>query len=203
MSQQKKKPKFKRGFKKWSDDKCLELRKKLGLKNISPLCGFDLCKFFKIPILTPGEIKGQDPKMLKHLLSNGSNDWSAATVPLGNDKYLVIHNNTHSLPRQQSNVMHELAHIICGHKVDQDKLSLGLSGFLRDYNEEQENEAEWLGACLQLPRPALIWALKKGMSERDIADYFNASIEMTRYRINITGVKAQLHYSKLNRYNYP
>lgn len=134
--------------------------------------------------------------MLKHLLAEGSNNWSAVTIPIGRNKYWIIHNNTHTHSRQQSNLMHELAHIICGHKVDDAKLNLGLSGFLRDYNEEQENEAEWLGACLQLPRPALLWALKKGMSQNDIADYFNASIEMTRFRINITGVKSQLRYLK-------
>ncbi len=196
MSQQQKKPKLRRGFKKWSDEKSIELRGKLELKHISPLCGFELSKFFKIPVFTPSEIKGLAPDMLNHLLMKGSKDWSAATIPIGNDKYLIIHNPTHNHARQQSNLMHELAHIICGHKVDDDKLNMGLSGFLRDYNEEQENEAEWLGACLQLPRPALLWALKKGMSQNDIANYFNASIEMTRYRINITGVKSQLRYLK-------
>lgn len=196
MSQQQKKLKFKRGFKKWSDEKSIELRNKLGQTDISPLCGFELCKFFEIPIFTPSDIKGQDPSMLNHLLMEGSSDWSAATIPIGNDKYWIIHNNIHAHPRQQSNLMHELAHIICGHKIDQAKLNLGLSGFLRDYNEEQENEAEWLGACLQLPRPALLWALKKRMSQQEIADYFNASLEMTRYRINITGVKSQIHYTK-------
>ncbi|GGD11382.1 ImmA/IrrE family metallo-endopeptidase [Hyunsoonleella pacifica] len=196
MSQQQRKPKLRRGFKTWSDKKSVECRKWLGLSAVAPLCGFELCENLKIPVLTPKDVKGQNPILLENLLGEGSNIWSAATIPLGNNKFWIIHNDTHSSPRQQSNLMHELAHIICEHKVDESKLKLGLSGFLRDFDEEQENEAEWLGACLQLPRPALLWALKKGMSQKDIANYFNASEEMTRYRINVTGVMSQLHYAK-------
>jgi Zn-dependent peptidase ImmA (M78 family) len=88
--------------------------------------------------------------------------------------------------------MHELAHVICGHKVSEEIVKTGLTGFLRNHDEQQENEAEWLGSCLQLPRTALIWALKEKMTNIDIADHFNASEEMVKYRINITGVKKQI-----------
>jgi Zn-dependent peptidase ImmA (M78 family) len=88
--------------------------------------------------------------------------------------------------------MHELAHIICEHKVSDEILNTGLIGFLRNHDVQQENEAEWLGSCLQLPRPALVWALKEKMNNGEIAEYFNASEEMVRYRINITGVNKQI-----------
>lgn len=107
-----------------------------------------------------------------------------------------MHNPTHSDARQQSNIMHELAHIICDHKVDKDKLVNSLSGFLRNYDEIQENEAEWLGACLQLPRQALLYSLKNNLSEDDIALKYCASVEMVRFRINTSGVKNQLRYSR-------
>ncbi len=191
-----KKNKFKWGFKKWSDDTTIRLRKELELLPSSALCAFDLCNHLNIPIFEPNMIKGLDAKKLNHLLNEGSSDWSAATIPLGVDKNIIIHNTQHSAPRQQSNLMHELAHILCEHKVPSEIINLGLSGFLRHHNEEQENEANWLGACLQLPRPALLWALKKEMSEEDISTHFNASAEMVRYRINITGVRKQLFFRR-------
>jgi len=196
MPQQKKKTKFKRGFKKWSDDKTVEIRKELGLFAYSPLCAFDLCNHLEIPIFEPNQIKGLSKEKLDILLNSGGSHWSAATIPVDNEKYIIIHNPNHSDARQQSNLMHELAHILCNHKTSDDKIDLGLSGFLRNHNEEQENEAEWFGACLQLPRPVLLWALKQNMSEKEIAMYYNASMEMVKYRINITGVKRQLSYSK-------
>lgn len=184
----KKKTKYRYGFKKWSDDKAIQIRKELGLYASSPLCAFDLCKHMRIPLFVPDEIKGLSKENLSNLLGEGHGHWSAASIPV-NDKFIIVHNPTHIPARQQSNLMHELAHIICEHKIPDDKNILGLSGFLRNHDENQENEAEWFGACLQLPKPALIWALKKKMTILEIAEHFNASIEMVKYRINISGVK--------------
>lgn len=196
MLQQQKKVKYRRGFKKWSDEKAIELRRQLGLKDFSSLCAFELCKHLNITVLEPNQISGLPIESINELLGPGSSHWSAASVPIKEDKYLIIHNPLHSEARQQSNLMHELAHIICKHKVPNEKQNLGLSGFLRNHDEEQENEAEWFGSCLQLPRPALLWALRNKMGIDEIASHFNASSEMVRYRINITGVKRQLNYIK-------
>jgi len=184
----KKKIKYRYGFKKWSDDKTISLRKELGLYPSSPLCAFDLCKHLGIPLFVPDEIEGLSEKHLNNLLGEGNSHWSAASIPV-QDKFLIVHNPTHTSARQQSNLMHELAHIICDHKIPEDKTNLGLSGFLRNHDEAQENEAEWFGACLQLPKPALIWALKNKMTENEIAEHFNASKEMVKYRTNISGAK--------------
>lgn len=196
MTKPQPKIKYKRGFKNWADKKSVELRVKLGLHASSPLCAYKLCEHLQVPIKEPKDIINLPEDSINELLGDGSDKWSAATVPLPNKKYWIIHNPTHSSARQQSNLMHEIAHILCNHQVSKEKLNLGLSGFLRNYNQDQENEAEWLGACLQLPRPALISSLKNDMSIEEIAEKYNASIEMTRYRINITGVKRQLAYMK-------
>ncbi|MCI2228288.1 ImmA/IrrE family metallo-endopeptidase [Polaribacter sp. MSW13] len=191
-----KKKKYSYGFKKWSDDKSISIRQEMSLYASQPLCAFKLCDYLKIPILTPKDIPNIPESILTELLETGQRNWSAASIPINDNDSIIVHNPTHSDARQQSNIMHELAHIICGHKVDKGILANGLSGFLRNYDEVQENEAEWFGACLQLPRPALLYSLKNNLSEDDIALKYNASIEMVRYRINITAVKKQLHYSK-------
>lgn len=192
MSQLKKQSKFRYGFKKWADDTAIKFRTELGLKPIDALCAFKLCNHLEIPIFTPHDVPGMLDDHLDQLLGESSSHWSAATVPVSEESYIILHNPNHSDARQQSNLMHELAHVICGHKVPDETLSTGLSGFLRNHDQQQENEAEWLGSCLQLPRSALIWALKEKMIIAEIADHFNASEEMVRYRINITGVKKQI-----------
>lgn len=183
---------FKRGFKKWADEKAIELRKELNLYASSPLCAFKLCSHLGIPILNPNQISGLKNEHLNVLLTTGASHWSAATIPLPNGRFIIIHNTTHSPARQQSNLMHELAHIICEHKIEESKCHSFLSALLRNHNEVQENEAEWLGACLQLPRPALFYSLKKQMSVEEIANHYNASMEMVNYRISITGIEKQL-----------
>lgn len=189
---QPKKNSFKRGFKTWADKKSIEIRKDLGLNSNDALCAFDLISHLNIPLFVPQDFKELDQKHLDELLGNGKEHWSAATIPLKDNKCLIIHNPEHSSQRQQSNLMHELAHVLCEHKVDAEIKETGLAGLLRHHNQEQENEANWFGSCLQLPREALIWALKQKMTETEISNHFNASEEMVKYRINISGVKVQL-----------
>ena len=90
--------------------------------------------------------------------------------------------------------MHELAHVILGHNIPDDLAQLCLIFGLHYFNQKQEQEAKYLGACLQITRPGLQWALKRGFSEDQISDYFNASLDMVRYRLNITGVLIQRKY---------
>jgi len=88
--------------------------------------------------------------------------------------------------------MHEISHIICKHAPSELIRVGGLPFLLRDYNADQEEEASWLGACLQLPRPALWWAVKRRMTVDEMVQYFQASEELIRYRRQVTGIDRQL-----------
>jgi len=184
-------PKLKHGFKTFAEKTSIEYRKQLNLKPNDFLCAFKLCDHLKVPLLTPSEVSNLSPNHLSRLLGAGSDDWSAATIPIGNGEYIIIHNNVHSLPRQQSNVMHELGHIICKHESP-DTALYDLPSVLRSYNSDQEDEAIWLGAALQLPRDLLVYHLRQNNTIQEIATLCNASEEMVQYRINITGAKQQL-----------
>ncbi len=177
--------KYRKGFKTWSEDKSIELRKSLNLKPWSPMGSFDLANHLQIKITTPDNINGLSHEHIK-LLNNGDH-WSAIKIKTGST-FLIIHNDEHHKTRQESNIMHELAHIICGHEMPQNNFPhLGL--LLRDYNEEQEKEAEYFGAALQLPRIALYYAKKDfGLDTKKIAEKFNASEVMVRYRLGVTGL---------------
>jgi len=104
---------------------------------------------------------------------------------------IIIHNNKNSKYRQESDLMHELAHVICEHETPDNRRIDGFEILLRNYNEQQEKEAEWLGGCLQLPRDALVWHIKRNLSVKEIAEVFSASQTMVRFRINSTGVNRQ------------
>ena len=184
---------MRRGFKAFAEKKAIEIRKELGLKPTEFLCVFKVCEHLKIPILDIDKL-GMDEKNLNNLQGEGKSLWSAATVPVGNGKYVIVHNKLNSLARQQSDLMHEVAHIICEHKTENIEMIGDLAGLMRSYDQNQEDEAEWLGASLQLPRPALLWALKTKIGNDKICEIYSASKEMVNYRINITGVKNQVRY---------
>jgi Zn-dependent peptidase ImmA (M78 family) len=180
---------LKAGFRKNSEKISLSFRKELGLNLFDPLPARVLAKHLKIEILTPKDIIGLTQPKKDILLNKGSKEWSAVTI-LTENNYIIIHNDSHLPERQESNLMHEVAHILCEHKVSSIDSVDGL--LFRRYNPEQEAEASFMGACLQLPRLALKWALSRGMQLEQIAIHFNASIEMVRFRTNITYVKKKI-----------
>jgi hypothetical protein len=60
------------------------------------------------------------------------------------------------------------------------------------YDEDQEDEAAWLGATLLLPRPALLWIRNRGLTDDAAIEHFQASRQMFQWRLRMTGVDYQL-----------
>lgn len=178
------------GFKTKAEGIAGRFRQELGLKEQMPLPALALAKHLNVRVIVPTDIPGITSEILDILLKEpGKNQWSAAIYKKNEKKY-IIHNPTHSSCRQESNLMHELAHAICGHELE--GLETALHGCivpLRKYNEVQEAEAECLGAILHLPQKALFHyhhILKKTSDE--ISSEFNASKEMVRFRMGTSGV---------------
>ncbi len=128
-------------------------------------------------------------KALSHaLLTNDTSGWSAVTIQ-ASGLPIIIHNISHGPARQESDLFHELAHVICKHPAMR---IVSLAGFsIREYSESQEEEAAWLGGCLHLPRIALLSVVRKKLAVDLIMQRFNASEPMLRYRRNVTGIDLQ------------
>lgn len=186
---------LKRGFKASAERTAVDYRTKLGVGQTDPLCAFKLSAHLGIPIFTPANfsISASDLNNIQGTSSKESG-WSALTMVAGSGNRIIIHNGSHSPARQQSNIMHELAHIICKHEQPTPFNHISLPLSMRDYDIKQELEANTLGSTLLLPRPALIWALKGKMSIAEIASHYTASEEMVKFRIKMTGVMRQMQY---------
>lgn len=122
------------------------------------------------------------------LLNDFSSAFSAVTLFCPeNGRYMIVHNHTHSTSRKESNIMHECAHIILEHTMEEFDSTNGF--YLRNYNEAQEDEAKYLGHCLQLPKAALKKHYVYGKkTKEEISTLFNASIQVVNYRIRICGM---------------
>lgn len=193
----KKKSLLPHGFKANAERISVSYRKKLDLNVHDPLCGFELAKHLNIEVYRPAQIFPPDTNLEILLgVENDDNGWSALTMNTGKGNKIIIHNNLQAPVRQQSNLMHELSHVICEHKRPNKYEDINLPFFMRDFDAQQEEEANYLGSTLQIPREALLWALKRGMTKEEIGDYFQASISMVTFRINSTGVMRQLSYMR-------
>src|SRR5215470_5797019 len=58
---------------------------------------------------------------------------------------------------------------------------------VREYRATDEEAAKYLGGCLQVPARGLDWAFQRCMTIQEIAEHFGASLQMVRYRCNMTG----------------
>lgn len=180
---------FVRGFKTRADKIAEDYRREMGLSIFKPLDAFKLASHLDVPVFSIADVfSGLDKTEEAAKLNETFN--AVWLVNEDGDK-IILHNETQTVFRQQSNLMHELAHIILGHTVSRETRFVCMLYGLHSYNKQQEEEAKYLGACLQITRPALLWVLKEGWSEKRISEYFNASVEMVRFRIQISGVAKQ------------
>jgi Zn-dependent peptidase ImmA (M78 family) len=193
-----KKKKLRHGFKAEAERISLGLRQEMDLNDYSPLDAFQLAHYMDVSIFTPAGL-GLAQTHIDNLV--GSSGWSAFTLINKRDKKIIVHNNLQSIPRQQSNIMHELSHILCKH-TNANSTNIykeyNLPSYMREFDEAQEAEAIYLGGCLQIPRECLLWSIgNQNMSKKEISNYYLASTEMVTFRINSTGIKYQLKYSTI------
>jgi Zn-dependent peptidase ImmA (M78 family) len=88
--------------------------------------------------------------------------------------------------------MHELAHIELKHtpaRVDVSKNGLLL---LSDYSDDQEQEADWYGGALLVPRAALIHHRSGSKTAAEIANLYGISVALCEWRLKMTGVDIQV-----------
>lgn len=185
---------LRRGFKSQCERRAVEVRKDLGFSKTDPLKAFDLAKHFGITVWSTKEISGLSTEDQKNLTSESDDSWSALTIRIGIHN-LVIYKNDQSYPRTNSVVMHELSHIILGHELADACISDDGSFAPSNFNQEQEEEANWLGGTLLLPRPLLLHIRQNKLSIQEIRESYGVSEDMLTWRVRMTGVDYQLKNS--------
>lgn len=185
---------FPYGFKAAAERIGVEQRTKMELGATDPLDAFVLAENLRIEVRAFTEVLGE--KEVHHLMypANAAQEISAFWMHNCDGDPIILFNPVHSPRRQQSSVMHEIAHILRGHTCPEEMRRLCVQLNLQYYNKVQEEEAKYLGGCLQITREGLLWALRKGYSASQISEYYNASEEMVQFRLNATGAQRQRSY---------
>ena len=182
---------FRRGFKTWSEETALRVRQKLGLPSSAPLDPYRLAELLSVLVLGPDEIRDLPLDCTRRLIGEHSDNWSAITVASGNH-HLIVVNTGHVPARRNSDLAHELAHVILGHDPSMIFVAPKTETALRTHNKEQEEEANWLAACLLLPRDALLSIRARRLSNAEACLEYSVSSAMLRFRLNVSGVDIQM-----------
>lgn len=155
-------------------------RSLLGFKAFEPLPAKVLAEYFSAKIFTAETVPNTKPEQVKLLCA--SDNWSAGIIrkkPLW-----IVHNSRHAPARHESNLIHEFAHVILKHKM----VGYDPETALPLRRQRDEDEAVYLGGCLQIPRRGLLWAIQKQMTTTETSIHFGASEAMVSFRSNVTGV---------------
>ena len=149
-----------------------------------------LAEYLNVRVLRPEDVPNVAPASLRQLRGAGQDSWSAVTISQSG-LTLVILNSGHPLTRQANSLAHELAHIILNHTSDDTDMSREGFLFRNRFDEEQEDEANWLAGCLLLPREGLLHAYWRQRSPAALAQHFGVSQKLVTWRLRMTGIARQ------------
>lgn len=181
---------MRRGFKAEAERAAAGARAELGIDPMGPLSPWRYAEHLGVRVLDFEKLALPEAHR-RQLLVTDPDSWSGLTLREGSTIAVVI-NPSHPPARQCSTLMHELAHVLLRHVPARVDISSSGLLLLSDYSEDQEGEADWMGAALLLPRNALILHRSRGASTQEIAATFCISEALAEWRLRMTGADVQL-----------
>ena len=178
---------LRRGFKSEAERIAQQVRASLGLSAPESVAPEVLADLLGIEVRAGDELIPRE--RFDELDQLQQDAFSACTFRPSPDRVVVVYNPLSANSRRRSDLAHELAHILLGHKLSRIE-RLGDITFLT-CDATQEEEAAWLSGCLLLPRALLLAEVFRGADAGEIARKFGVSEKMAQYRLGVTGVVRQ------------
>ena len=186
---------MRRGFKAEAERLAERTRTQLGLRPHDQADIRQLAKHLNVEVIAADGLV--DRARLEELEQTQAGAFSAATFHLPGGRTIAVYNPCSDPGRTNSDIGHEIAHILLDHDVREIQQIAGHT-FIT-CNPEQEEEATWLAGCLLLPRALLLREAYNGTSAETIADKYQVSPHMARFRLNTSGVLLQARRTRTKR----
>ena len=182
-----------RGFKAAAERTAKEVRSELG---IAEHAAIDICavaEHRRIRVVSAAELV--DEERLEEIESIQAYAFSACTFEV-NDRHVIVFNPLRSQERTNSDIAHELSHLLLKHELGEVQYLHGVP--FRTCRADEEEQATALGGTILLPRPLLIREARRGSNIEAIARAYSVAEEMARFRWNTTGVAKQVTAGRKN-----
>ncbi len=178
---------LRRGFLAEAERHASRIRSELGRAPVSKLSIETIAEHLGIRIIAADELV--DITRLHELERIQAFAFSACTFDLHGIK-VVVFNPIRSAERRESDIGHEVSHVILGHELSALRTIAGTP--FRTCQPDQEEEATNLAGTLLLPRPLLLSAARRSLGVEEIAQQCGVTVDMARFRLNRTGVVKQI-----------
>jgi Zn-dependent peptidase ImmA (M78 family) len=187
---------LRRGFKSEANSIARDMRTELGLRSAAALDPWMLAQHLGIDVLRLSHFQAETPTAAQRFLQIEKGAFSALTVFDGHKRIIVI-NDAHSGWRQASDLAHELAHALLLHEPGPAFHDDGI----RNWNEDMEDEAEWLAGALLISEEAALTIVREGLSVRDAARKYGVTPRMVQFRMNVTAARVRVERAEKYRLN--
>ncbi|MDE0268075.1 MAG: ImmA/IrrE family metallo-endopeptidase [Acidimicrobiaceae bacterium] len=186
--------KLRRGFKKEASELAEEVRGELRLGPFDCLDPRRLAQHLEIPIIPLSEYS-DICKDAQYLFSIEPDAFSAVTV-FDNHQRLIMHNDSHSVPRQNSNLAHELSHGLLLHEP---AAALDKKTGCRIWDPTNEEEADWLAGELLVTNKMALAVARGRFTPQHAMTKLCVSRQMLEWRLNMTGAFKRVQFEKAKR----
>ena len=174
---------YRRGFKSEADGYARSIREELGLAPHAPLCAWKLANYLGYVVYPLSDYAKLEPAAYAYLTSErGKREFSAITL-FGETQAFIIHNDAHHQHRQSANISHEVAHGLLIHKP----APLAAADGNRNFDAEQEREANWLGPALLVSKEAALHIVETRMERAAARTLYHVSEELLEMRLRMSG----------------
>lgn len=178
---------YRRGFKSEANATARQTREELGLTALDRLDPLILANHLDVPVVPLSDYGRDAPFAVRYFSEVEVGAFSAGTIFDG-PRRTIVHNDSHSPGRQASNLTHELGHALLLHPPTPALDDRGC----RLWNQNIEDEAQWLAGAMLVTEDAALWIARGGMSLSEAALNLGVSEQMVTYRLNVTGARTRV-----------
>ena len=185
---------MRRGFKTEAKAIAREVRDELSLAPTSPLDPWRLAEHLCIPVIPLSSFAAEEPDAVRFYRNEGEGMFSAVTV-FRWIRRTVVFNDAHAPGRQANDIVHELGHGLLGHSPTAAMDEFGC----RHWDQEMEDEADWLSSVLLVPEEAALLIIRRGWLPPKAAAEYGVSRRMIQWRVNATGARKRVQRMRAKR----
>lgn len=172
---------LRRGFRREAEEYAQEFRAELGLRDYDPLDPRLLAEHLGICVHALSKQPDVPEAVKEHFARGGNSDFSATTLADGTYRE-IIHNDFQHPNRQNSNIIHEISHILLGHPPRPPMRNDSCMNF----DASMEKEASELGFTLLVPKVAALYTVENCRDLQAACRFYGVSLSLLQYRIRIT-----------------
>jgi Zn-dependent peptidase ImmA (M78 family) len=180
-----------RGFKTDANWISAGIREELGLSLTAKMDVPRLADYLSVPVERLSDMAGVQPGFAHHLGVVDPEAFSAVTVFNGSRRKIIF-NDAHAPGRCTSNIAHELSHALLLHPPTPPLDDRGC----RIWNEDIEDEANWLAGVLLVTEDLALALVRRGTSLSLAASELGVSQQMLQWRINATGARKRVERTR-------